>query len=263
MIDAASPWNSLEVAKLAIAILTPILLTLLGLIVTRAARRIENVQWTNQKLIERRIELHKEMAPKINDLFCFFATVGHFTDITPPDAIKIRRELDRIFSWNEHLFSVKFRTCYHEFIDSCFSHSVLKARAVWIKEQRSYSGWNPTWEHMFIRMTEAESKRMVQEQTKKYDMLMSAFAEDLRVSKLYHVRAERGFTIVTRTGRRFTPLSYQVSGRPKLIPASSNPPIAPREGSKVTLLKPAVPLNVTRRTRRCHRRLLRRIPLGR
>lgn len=108
MISASSPWNSLEIAKLAVGFLTPILLFTLGLVVTRAARRIKNAQWASRKLIERRIELHKEMAPKLNDLYCFFATVGHFRDIIPPDALKAKRELDKLFFQNEQLFSSEF-----------------------------------------------------------------------------------------------------------------------------------------------------------
>jgi len=187
MVDVASPWNSLEVAKLAVGILTPLLLFVLSLVVTRAARRIENAQWASQKLIERRIELHKEMAPKINDLYCFFTTVGHFRDITPAGAITTKRELDKLFFWNEYLFSPEFRECYKDFIDSCFSHSrlpedaKLKAQASWIKEQRSYSGWDDSWNKRFTPMTTAESKEQVQEQTDKYKKLMDTFAEDLGV----------------------------------------------------------------------------------
>jgi hypothetical protein len=77
--DASSSWNSYATASLVVAFLTPLLLFTLGLIVTRAARRIENAQWASRKLIERRLELRKEMAPVLNDVYCFFTTRGHFT----------------------------------------------------------------------------------------------------------------------------------------------------------------------------------------
>jgi hypothetical protein len=187
MISASSPWNSLEIAKLAVGFLTPVLLFALGIVVTRAARRIENAQWASRKLIERRIELHKDMAPKLNDLYCFFATVGHFRDITPPDALKVKRELDKLFFQNEQLFSPEFGSRYNRFIDSCFKHSrfaedaKLIAQAEWIREQRSYSGWDSSWNIMFIPMTTDESKRTVPVQEENYRALMSTFADDLGV----------------------------------------------------------------------------------
>jgi len=84
-------WSSLEFAKLAVAALTPIILFVLGYKVTQTARRIEQAQWTRQKLVERRLELYEEMAPKLNDLFCCFTLVGHFQEVTPPEAILRKR----------------------------------------------------------------------------------------------------------------------------------------------------------------------------
>jgi hypothetical protein len=55
-------WNSLEIAKLAVGALTPIFLFILGYMVTNAARRVEQAQWANRKLIESRLELYERMA---------------------------------------------------------------------------------------------------------------------------------------------------------------------------------------------------------
>lgn len=77
----ATGWSSLEIVKLAVAACTP----------------FERAQWTNQKLIERRIAVFDEMAPLLNDLFCFFRFVGDFRAITPPEAVSRKRSLDRGF----------------------------------------------------------------------------------------------------------------------------------------------------------------------
>lgn len=63
-----SPWNSLEVVKIVVAVLTPVLLLALGVVVNGAARRVENAQCANRKLVELQIDIYKEMAPRLNEL---------------------------------------------------------------------------------------------------------------------------------------------------------------------------------------------------
>jgi hypothetical protein len=143
----ASEWNSLEAVKLLVAFLTPVLLFCLGWRVTQTARRVEEAQWANQKLIERRLELHQRLAPLLNDLLCFFTWRGHFRSIDPPQAIEIKRELDRIFFANEQLFSEGFAARYKEFVKLCFAHwghegedAKLKTSKSKLVAERNYSG---------------------------------------------------------------------------------------------------------------------------
>jgi hypothetical protein len=186
--NASSPWNSYTIASLGVAFLTPLLLFSLGLIVTRAARRIEDAQWAGRKLIERRLELHKEMAPILNDVYCFFTTRGHFRDITPLDALEKKRQLDKLFHTNNKLFSSEFQESYYNFMRSCFieysrlpEDAHLNAQSAWMRQQRSYKGWDPQWDDRFVEMTTAKSKETVEEQKTKYEALMTAFAGDLGV----------------------------------------------------------------------------------
>lgn len=164
------------------------LLFVLGFIVTRAARRIENAQWASRKIIERRLELHKEMAPILNDVYCFFTTRGHFREITPPDALEKKRQLDKLFHTNRNLFGPEFQEAYYDFMRSCFieysrlpEDAHLNAQSAWMREQRSYKGWDPEWDDRFVKMTTAESKETAEKQKRTYETLMSAFASDLGV----------------------------------------------------------------------------------
>ena len=85
---AGTAWNSLEVVKLVVAAATPVLVLLLGVVVSRAARRLEEAQWANRTLIERRLELYDEMAERLNDLYCFFGLFGNFREVEPPVAVR-------------------------------------------------------------------------------------------------------------------------------------------------------------------------------
>ena len=69
-------WTSLEVAKLAVGVLTPLAVVGLGFFLARLTRRVEAVQWANQTVMTRRVELFTQVAPKLNQLLCFAIFVG-------------------------------------------------------------------------------------------------------------------------------------------------------------------------------------------
>ena len=53
----ASQWNSLQVATLAVAAVTPLTVAAVGYYFARASQRLEHVQWANQTVITRRLEI--------------------------------------------------------------------------------------------------------------------------------------------------------------------------------------------------------------
>lgn len=122
-----------------------------------AARAAENAQWANRRAVERLIELHKEMAPLLNDLMCFFRMIGHFREIDPPDAIARKRQLDRIFFANEHLFGMTFRQKYKLLMSKYFAlwespgqNAKLKASATRLRMERGpTASWDDSWDRLF------------------------------------------------------------------------------------------------------------------
>jgi hypothetical protein len=53
--EVQSAWNSLEIVKLIISAITPIVVGILVWKLNEAVKRFEHRQWRNQKLIERRL----------------------------------------------------------------------------------------------------------------------------------------------------------------------------------------------------------------
>jgi hypothetical protein len=98
-------WTGYEVATLAVTALTPITVAGLGVFVARAGRRLERVQWANQTVITRRLDIFSQVAPKLNQLLCFATFVGGWKEITPLAAIELKREADEIMYANRVLFS--------------------------------------------------------------------------------------------------------------------------------------------------------------
>jgi hypothetical protein len=178
-------WTSLEVAKLAVAVLTPILLVLIGLLVARRTKNLDLAHWLNQQLIERKLRVHDEMAPKLNDLYCFFRFRGHFRDISPPAAIDRKRALDKAFHVNRALFTREFQAAYHSFMDACFLTDVAAGADAKLKldpeelatERGEDRRWDDTWDGRFAA---AEALKPT-EFDRRYDGLVAAFAKELGV----------------------------------------------------------------------------------
>jgi hypothetical protein len=176
----AADWNSLEIAKLAVGALTPIFLFVLGYMVTRAARGVEEAQWASRKLIERRLDLYEQMAPILNDLFCFFTLVGHYREVTPPEALSRKRRVDRIFHAHAPLFSPEFRDRYEGFLNVCFlpftgAAQPARLRASLAAQKRERTTWEPEWDEMFAQGEESSPDQIAAA----YDDMMDSFASDV------------------------------------------------------------------------------------
>jgi hypothetical protein len=184
LVAASSGWNSLEVAKLIVSAVTPIVVVGLGVVISRAARRLEHADWANRTLIERRLELYDKMAPLLNDLFCFFQFRGHFRDVEPPDAIAHKRQLDKIFYVNRFLMSEEFYRLYGDFISSCFKMHLgkgedAKLRANKEDHREERVSWNTEWDHYYVEdESEMRSRGTVRE---KYEDVMRCFAREIGV----------------------------------------------------------------------------------
>ena len=184
------PWNTLEIAKLLVSALTSFVLVIVGLAISRSLKRLEYLQWTNQKVTEKRIAVFDELAPLLNDLLCYFTFVGCWKDLSPPDVIERKRRLDRIIHINGPLFSKEFSKRYQEFIEECY-----KTYSGWGKDaelrtlsQRRKaaigSAWQPAWDALFSAENECSDPQVVKS---KYESLMSCFSEELGVG----LRAEQ------------------------------------------------------------------------
>ena len=89
MPESPSIWNSLEVLKLIVSILTPAIIGILGVRFNRRLKELEHRQWTSQKVIEKRIQVYDSLVPHLNGIMCYFTYIGEWKDLTPPEVLKI------------------------------------------------------------------------------------------------------------------------------------------------------------------------------
>jgi hypothetical protein len=91
-----APWNSLEIVKLVVSVLTPLVVAIAVFWLNIRLKSLEQAQWGRQKVVERRIKAYDDMAPLLNQLFCFFCYIGAWKELSPPKIVKLKRKLDEI-----------------------------------------------------------------------------------------------------------------------------------------------------------------------
>jgi hypothetical protein len=116
---AADPeW--LKYAQLTVAALTPIMTGVVGIILVRMGTKLDATKQLHQELLRKRLQIFEDIAPKINDVFCFFQAVGHWADLGPEEIIKRKRAIDRVIQVNRYLFRSDFWETYQRFESAHF-----------------------------------------------------------------------------------------------------------------------------------------------
>jgi hypothetical protein len=173
-------WSSLEIAKMFISTLTPLIIVVLAFRFNKALKQLDKKQWTNQKIIEKRIEIYDKIVPKLNDILCFYCYVGNWKEIKPKNVIRLKRELDKDLNIYAPLFSDSLTKKYCEFIHLCFKSFSgwgldAKIRSLFENRQAFNAEWNNEWIDYFDTDDVLKPEIILE----KYSELMSKFKEDL------------------------------------------------------------------------------------
>jgi hypothetical protein len=186
----ASSWNSVQIATLAVAALTPLTVAGLGLFVARTSRRIERVQWANQTVVSCRLEIFSQVAPCLNQLLCFATFVGGWKEIEPRQAIALKRKTDETIYANRVLFSDALFAAYRAFMAAMFAmyattegDALLRAPVAsqW-GSRRNLPWWHESLGAMFSADADADSRASVDRIQAAYDRLSRQFRADLYVT---------------------------------------------------------------------------------
>ncbi|MDR7298824.1 hypothetical protein J2X16_004192 [Pelomonas aquatica] len=182
-------WPSLEIAKLAVGVLTPLSVALLGWLFSRQLKRLDLSNWTNQKLIEKRLAVYDEIAPRLNKLLCFFTWVGYWKTVSPADAVQAKRELDRTLNIYRHVFEGEVYDAYQDFIEALFETYTGAGQDARLRalifgpdgDRRSNCGytWDEAWAASFTQPGRAAGKPEVRA---KYKAVMATLTRSLGVA---------------------------------------------------------------------------------
>ncbi len=163
------PWNSLELTKVVISALTPILVIIVGIFVARAEHRQDT-------LTSARIKSYDVIKDDLNRIHCFIADVGTWKEETPYTIIGYKRTVDREMYENRGIWSQKTFTAYTTYMDAAFAtfqDSGTDARIQTdVYEKDNNSKWNKQWDPQ-LTGSEATNYRAA------YDAMYKAFTDDI------------------------------------------------------------------------------------
>lgn len=179
-LSSPCPWNSLEVAKLLVGMLTPAALAALGVYIHRVTKQFEHLQWRSQKLIETRLNIYDDLAPQLNDLLCYFTYVGCWKELDPPAVVALKRAIDRKIFLAAPLFSESFFSACMEFQNLCFETYSGWGRDARLRAEfrrrveANPNNWKPEWKEYFS--ASASDPKAIKDA---YRKVMEAFATDI------------------------------------------------------------------------------------
>lgn len=164
-----SPWNSLEIAKILVSVLTPIAIAIFGFTLSsqsanRATEReslerrqaidlqeaeknqaIETARYS--KVVEKRAALWDNIGPKLNDIYVFSCYVGDWKNLNSNDIIRRKRDIDKTFYTFRPYFSNNFVAAYGNFMKAAFE--IAEADGAHAKLRTSYKQRPSIYRSMF------------------------------------------------------------------------------------------------------------------
>ena len=151
-----------ELAKLIIAAITPLVVVFMGFLINKRIKDLEQYQWSNQKVIEKRIDFYFQVAPLLNDIRCFYTYVGVWKNIAPTDILERKRDLDRVFNITSPLLPPQVLVSYQKFIDECFETFTgwgedAKLRTSFSRRKEVLgSNWDSSWDKLFDKRNSSD-----------------------------------------------------------------------------------------------------------
>ena len=155
-------WTSLKIPIMIIAALAPLVIIFLVIRYNKIIKALKEKHQTNQKTIEKRIEIYDRIGPKLNDVLSFFCYSGNWKELTPMDMMNVKRELDQEINTYAPVFSEDLRKKYMGFILLCYvSHSGWehkeKIKSLYDLRQEHSLEWKEDWIPYFDRNNVVEA----------------------------------------------------------------------------------------------------------
>lgn len=186
----------LELFKLIISgLVAPILVSLVAYRFNKILKNNEKAQWTNQKIIEKRIVIYDQVVPKLNDMFCFYCYIGNWKELTPLEIVKLKRELDKTINIYSPLFSMQLKAKYDAFIKVYFKTFTgwgkdATINSLFIRRKQCVKNWDDTWNDCFSseyidsrRNNDRLVEQDIQDLKTNYLALMDEFRNNLEIYK--------------------------------------------------------------------------------
>ncbi len=126
-----SKWNSLEVTKILVSILTPVAIVWFSVEASKQSSILESernrlnllasqMEIHRKYVADQRSDLWRHVSGPLNDIYAYFLYVGHWKELSERDIISAKRKLDKIIYSNRPFFSDEFFNSYIYFTKQTF-----------------------------------------------------------------------------------------------------------------------------------------------
>ncbi len=179
--ESCADWNSLEVAKLVVPVITTALFGVFALwLEARFFDKLEDARWFSHKIIEQRLQVFEAVAPALNDLLCYFQRVGNWKELTPRQLLEYKRKLDKQMHVFAPIYSPNLLQQYQQFMALCFEtytgeQQDAKLRLRFEKYQQTPS-WQAEYATLFCKPDHCTA---VADVVTAYHQLMADFSKEL------------------------------------------------------------------------------------
>lgn len=172
-----SPWNSLELAKLAASLVTPVLVLVLGIVINNSIK-------SGERSTALRSEIYKTIGGDLNDIYSYLAFVGGWKDLTPLDVVAKKRAVDKAMYTYKPFFTPELFNTYETFMSEAFQPYGGAGKDARIRSDittgdgdRRLHGkeWQDAWEDRFTKERNEAAQREA------YDHFLGQLARDLRL----------------------------------------------------------------------------------
>lgn len=173
-----SPWTSVELAKLAVSVLTPLLVLVLGIIINNSIKSTE-------RSTSLRSDIYRTIGGDLNDIYSYLAFVGGWKELTPADVIARKRAVDKAMYTYKPFFSKELFETYETFMREAFSPYGTPGTDARIRSDivtddgnrriHTVKGWEAGWDDRFTKSMNKKAQREA------YDRFLEQLARDLKL----------------------------------------------------------------------------------
>lgn len=170
-----SPWSSLEIAKLAASLVTPVLVLILGIVINNSIK-------SGERATALRSEIYKSVGGDLNDIYSYLAFLGRWKEMTPLEVISKKRSVDKAMYTYKPFFSDELFHTYETFMNEAFQPYGGAGKDARIRSDiftgdgdRKIHGreWQSDWEDKFTKERNKNAQREA------YNAFLEQLARDL------------------------------------------------------------------------------------
>jgi len=179
----------LDIIRLVVETLTPIIVLIFGIKIDKVLKKHEKILWTNQKILEKRLEIYDKVIFMLNDIHCFHCYIGNWKELSPFTIIEHKRNLDKIIYSYAPLFTDELINSYNDFMKGCYTMFTgwgedAKINSSYIKRKKHNKNWENGWINMFNyegTKTDEDENNSIKIKKENYKLLMKSFKENLEI----------------------------------------------------------------------------------